>query len=214
VGEGEAGMIAAALNRSNLASLLLALAALGTAHSQTWQRSTIDDALRKTSVTQYILQGKYLVAPKTQKPGEFPALVVRCSAKPHSVGYHVFVNGAFLAGYLVTGVIVDSQVTIHEGLLGTSFPVVIPVTFRLDEGKLQTENWRTSTDHSAAFFSEPTLNNLLYGHVVRHKENTTEQVHKVIIGLDEAFAGEVQIQFDMPDVTEVAEACGAVLHKK
>jgi hypothetical protein len=202
------------MKRTAIVTMLL-LAGVGMAHSQAaWQRSTVDDPLRKTSFTQFVLQGKYLVAPKTQKPGEFPALVVRCSAGPHSVGYHVSVNGSFLAGYLVTGVIVDSQVTIHEGLFGTSFPVVIPVAFRLDEGKLQTENWQTSTDHSAAFFGSGSLNNLLYGHVPRHKENTSEQVRKVILGLDEAFAGEVQIQFDMPDATEVAEACGVVIHKK
>jgi hypothetical protein len=34
------------------------------------------------------------------------------------------------------------------------------------------------------------------------------------IGTDEALAGEVQIQFDMPDVMDVAEACGVVMHKK
>jgi len=84
----------------------------------------------------------------------------------------------------------------------------------IGEGKLQTENWKTSTDHSAAFFGSDTLSNLLYGHFLRHKENTSGQVHRVIIGLNEAFAGEVQIQFDMPDATEVAEACGAVLHKR
>src|ERR1700680_2113277 len=189
------------MKRSILVAIL-ALASLGNAHCQErWQRSTINDALRSVSFSQFVLQGKYLTAPNNQKPGEFPALVVRCSAEPHSVGYHVFVNGSFLAGYLFTGMIVNSQVTIREGLLGTSFPVIVPVLFRLDEGKLQTENWKTSTDHSAAFFGSDTLNTLIYGHSLRHKENTTEQVHKVIIGIDEAFAGEVQIQFDMPDAT-------------
>ncbi len=151
----------AMLNKKSSLVSAFTLIALGSLHSQaTWRRSTVDDALRITSFTQFILQGKYLVAPKTQQPGEFPALVVRCSAVPRSVGYHVSVNGKFLAGYLVSGTIVNSQVTIHEGLLGTSSPVVVPVTFRLDEGKLQTENLHSSTDHSAAFFGEPTLNTL------------------------------------------------------
>jgi hypothetical protein len=202
------------MKRSILVAVLT-LATLGRANSQTvWQRSVVDDPLRKASFSQFLLQGKYLVAPTTQKPDEFPALVVRCSAVPHSVGYHIFVNGTFLAGYLVTGAIVNSQVTIHEGIFGTTFPVVLPVLFRLDDKKLQTENWSTSTDHSAAFFGGTTLNNLLYGHLLPHKENTSGQVRKVTIGFDEAFAGEVQIQFDMPDATEVAEACGAVLHKR
>jgi len=84
----------------------------------------------------------------------------------------------------------------------------------LDEGKLQTDNWSTSTDHSSAFFNDLALNTLLYGHFMPRKEDTNEQVHKVIIGIDEALAGEVQIQFDMPDATAVAEACGVVMHKK
>jgi hypothetical protein len=197
-----------------LAVATLTLAASGTAYSQTaWQRSVVDDPLRKTSYVQFVLQGKYLVAPKTQQPGEFPTLVVQCSAKPHTRG-HWLMNGSFLAGYLVPGAVVNSQVIVREGLLGTSFPVVVPVAYRLDEGKLQAENWHTSTDRSAAFFGSTTFNNLLYGHLLPHKENTNEQVHKVIIGLNEAFAAEVQIQFDMPDATEVAEACGVVMHKK
>ena len=154
------------------------------------------------------------MAPKSQKADEVPALVVNCSPGRHSVGYHVFVNGAFLAGYLVTGTVVGSQVAIHEGLFGSSFPIVVPVTFRVDEGKLQTDNWRVSTDHTSAFFDSDFFNNLLYGHALRHKENTSPQTRTVILGLNEAFAQEVQIQFDMPDVTEVAETCGAVLHKK
>jgi hypothetical protein len=180
---------------------------------RTWQRSTVDDPLRKTSFIQFILQGKYLKAPKNQKADELPALVVRCSGKPHNLGKFVM-NGRFLAGYLVSGTVVNSQVVVHDGLLGTTFPVIVPVLFRLDEGKLQQQNWHTSTDNSSAFFDELTLNTLLYGHYLPHKENTNEQVHKVIIGLDEAFAGEVQIEFDLPDVTEVAEACGVVMHKK
>ena len=115
---------------------------------------------------------------------------------------------------MVPGSVVNSQVTVREGLLETSFPVVVPAEFRLDEGKLQTENWSVSTDHSAAFLGGETLNNFLYGHVMRHKEGTTDQVHRIIIGIDEAFAGEVQMTFDMPDATPVAEACGVILHKK
>jgi hypothetical protein len=191
------------------------LAVVANAQSQSvWQSSEINDALRKTSYTRFILQGKYLVPPSNQKPGEIPSLVVQCSPGQHSVGYHVFKNGRFLAGYLVTGTVVNSQVIVHEGFLGTTFPVVVPAMFRLDDGKLQTENWSVSTDHMSAFFRSDTLNNFLYGHILPHAEGKGDAVHKIILGLDEASAGEVQIQFDMPDPTPVAEACGVVVHKK
>ena len=39
-----------------------------------------------------------------------------------------------------------------------------------------------------------------------HKENTSPPVKKVVIGFDEYLGGEVVMQFDMPDPTEVAEA--------
>jgi hypothetical protein len=195
---------------------MLAFATLAAAaHAQNaWQSSTIHDELRQSTYQQFVLRGKYLVPPKTMQPGQFPALVVQCLPKQHSVGYHVFVNGSFLDGYLVAGTVVNSQVTIQEGLSGTSFPVVVPVEFRLDDGKLQSDSWRASTDYGAAFFPEDAFDNLLYGHQMPHKENSNPQVRKVIIGIDEALAGEVQIEFDMPDANDIAEACGVVIHKK
>jgi hypothetical protein len=81
------------------------------------------------------------------------------------------------------------------------------------------ESYRLKICTAVPITRRPSLANphsilFVYGHFLRHKENTNEQVHKVIIGLEEAFAGEVQIQFDMPDVMEVAETCGAVMHNK
>jgi hypothetical protein len=196
-----------------VAAMFLAASAISQSQ-QGWERSEINDALRKVSYSRFVLQSKYLVAPRNQKAGELPTLVVHCSAEPRSVGYHVFVNGRFLAGYLVTGTIVNSQVTVHEGFLGTSFPVVVSATYRLDEGKLQTDNWKVSTDYTSAFFGSDTLNNFLYGHILPHKEGKGAAVRKIILGLDEASAGEVQIQFDMSDPTPVAEACGVIVHKR
>jgi hypothetical protein len=57
------------------------------------------------------------------------------------------------------------------------------------------------------------FNNLLYGHLLPHKENTGPQTRKLVIGLQEYLGPEVVIQFDLPDSTEVAETCGAIWHK-
>jgi hypothetical protein len=46
-----------------------------------------------------------------------------------------------------------------------------------------------------------------------HKENTSPPVRKVIIGFDEYLGGEVVMQFEMPDPTEIADACGVIWHK-
>jgi hypothetical protein len=47
-----------------------------------------------------------------------------------------------------------------------------------------------------------------------HKEGTSDPVHKVVIAADEYLATQVVAQFDMPDPTPVAEACGVILHKR
>jgi hypothetical protein len=47
-----------------------------------------------------------------------------------------------------------------------------------------------------------------------HKEGTGDPVHKIVIAADEYLAGQVVAQFDMPDPTQIAEACGAIIHKK
>ena len=99
----------------------------------------------------------------------------------------------------------------------------VAVQFRLDDGKLQSENWGCSTDFSSIFFQLSNcpfcgsgysiFANLLYGHAMYHKENTNPQVRKVVIGVNEYLGGEVVMQFDMPDAKEVGEACGIIWHK-
>jgi hypothetical protein len=87
------------------------------------------------------------------------------------------------------------------------------VQYRLDDGKIQTERWGISTDFSSAFFAEATLNNLLYGHVMAHREGSSAPVRKIVVATDEFVGGEIVIQFDMPEPDAVAEACGVIVHK-
>ena len=59
------------------------------------------------------------------------------------------------------------------------------------------------------------LNNLLYGHLMPHKEWTNSpQVRKIILGVSEYLAAQIQIEFDLPESTEVADACGVIEHKR
>lgn len=58
-----------------------------------------------------------------------------------------------------------------------------------------------------------TFANLLYAHHLYHKENTNPQVRKVVLGVNEYLGGEIVMQFDFPDSTEVADACGVIWHK-
>jgi hypothetical protein len=182
----------------------------------TWQRMEKTDPLRGITYTQFSLAGKFLTAP-TNSPNAIPVMIVHCTPGRDKKGNRGYTNGKFKDGYIHVGSVMDSSV--DEG--GASF---VYAKFRLDDGKLQTEQWGRSKNFSAIFFSHPTCGllcgggydifaNLLYGHAIYHKENTNPQVRKVVIGVDEYLGGEVVMQFDMPDATDVAEACGIILHK-
>ncbi len=165
-----------------------------------WRKEAKTDALRGTHYLQYVLSGHFLTPPKQ---AEFsPKLVVQCLPGEHSVGYHIFTNGRHLASYLIVGPVLNSQ------------PSGLTVQYRLDDGKIQTERWGISTDFSSALFSDTTLNNLLYGHVIAHKEGSSAPIRKLVIATDEFVGGEIVMQFDMPAPDSVAEACGIVVHKR
>ena len=125
-------------------------------------------------------------------------------------------DGKFREGYIHIGGVTDSSVVENR----SSF---VEVQFRLDDGKLQSERWGRSTNFSSIFLTHPTcplcgsgddiLGNLLFGHARTTKENTNPQIRRVVIDVSEYLGGEVVMQFDMPDATEVAEACGIIMHK-
>lgn len=55
---------------------------------------------------------------------------------------------------------------------------------------------------------------LVYGHFMPHKENTNPPVRKIVIGVPEYLGAQIQVEFEMPEPSVVAEVCGVVLHKK
>jgi hypothetical protein len=121
-------------------------------------------------------------------------IVVQCLP-----GKHGIYNGRFLAGFVKTGSVLNTE----------------SAQYRLDDGKLQPGiGWSPSTDGLSAFFPEVSFNNFLYGHLFKHKENTSGPVKKVVLAIDEFLGGEIVMQFDMPDPSEMAEVCGVIAHKK
>jgi hypothetical protein len=90
-------------------------------------------------------------------------------------------SGKFLDGYIDVGAVVNTVVIEKTTILaGTTFPLVVLTEFRLDDRKIQTESWSPSTAGTAAFFPYTTLNNLLYGHVLPHKEGKGDHVQRVV----------------------------------
>lgn len=190
------------LRKITIPALFLILApALFAQSTEQWQRTEQKDAFSGTSYTQFLLTGHFLTAPRIP-PSVPPSLILRCNERRKAYGYHEYSNGKLLSAYLNVGAVLDRT------LRG------VPVMYRLDDGKPQSENWDVSTDGTSVFFGEMSVDTMLYGHFLPHKENTSPPVHKVVIAVDEYMGAQVVIQFDLPDPTLVADACGVLLHKK
>jgi hypothetical protein len=180
------------------------------AFSQEWKKEEKTDPLRGNHYVQLSLDGKYLTPPQNASKDAIPTMVVKCVPGPHNSG-KIHARGKFLEGYVHVGGVVDSNVStggdVHD-------------QFRLDKGKLQNAYWSHSTNYAAIFFHYSIgsgweeFANLLYGHRDYHKENSNPQVRKVVIGVPEFLGTEVVMQFDMPDATEVADACGVISYKQ
>jgi hypothetical protein len=191
--------------------LFFATVALGQTPPQ-WHREQKTDPARGVSFTQFSLTGKFLTPPQNSSPTN-PAMFIRCIPVSN---HHGHTKGKFLEGYIWVG----GHINYDVSETGTSF---VPVEFRLDDGKLQSERWGRSADPSAVFFADPTcascekgyevFANLLYGRREFRKQDANPQVRKIVIGVDELLGSEIVMQFDLPDATEVAEACGIIWHK-
>ena len=170
------------------------------AQQKEWTREDQSDPLHNTEYTQFTLEGKYLVPPR-HHGADAPMLILQCGpgARSRSGGQ---AGGKLIAGYLD----VDATLDFRQDN--------IPVEYRLDDGKLQEAYWSTSTDGGGASFGEKDLEKLLYGRSAPRKEDTNPPVHKLVVGIPERLGTQIEAQFDMPDPSEVAEACGVMAHKK
>jgi len=186
-------------------------AAMVNAQSSAWIETDRYDPLHQTSFKEFSLQGRFLIPPR-QSNLSAPVLMLHCQPGRHDhKGTKSYSSGRFIEGWIATGAVLNSA----AGKLGAS----ITVEYRLDGKKLQTDSWEVISDHSGILLNRPfcgdcNLNNLLYGHVLPHKEGTNPQVRRIILGVSEYLAGQIQMQFDLPDSTEVANACGVIEHKR
>jgi hypothetical protein len=180
--------------------LFAGLCSLAQEPTSGWMRAEKNDALHRLDYSEFALLGKYLVPPKRDNP-TMPMLIVRCKEGSRRYG-NGRLNGKFLTGFLAVDAVLDFRL---DG---------VPVEYRLDDGKLQHQNWNHSTDGSGAFFNDIEFNTLVYGHFMPHKENTNPPVRKIVIGVPEYLGAQIQVEFEMPEPSVVGEVCGVVLHKK
>jgi hypothetical protein len=63
-------------------------------------------------------------------------------------------------------------------------------------------------------FKDIILGDLLYSHKAIYKENASVPARKAVIQVPEYLGGNITMEFDFPDPTEVAGSCGLFLYKK
>jgi hypothetical protein len=187
--------------------LFIILLFCAVAHCQDWSIKQVADPFRGTSFTQFMLEGKYLTPPATSSD-HAPMLLLRCSAQAHGPKSYRF-EGKLLAAFLFLGdqAVVDAQVGFGDG---TSR---VMTQWRLDDGKIQSDFLSHSTNFKAISLPELLVDDFFYAHQLPHKESTNSQVKKVVVSIPEYLGSDVVIQFDLPDVTEVAKTCGVTYHK-
>jgi hypothetical protein len=174
-------------------SVFFLLTIAGTA--QQWTVTPTKDVFKDTEFTRFRLEGKYLQAPNDGSAT--PALVLDCKAEPKRR-----TSGKIMNAFLVVG---NSTVDAHaRGVV---------LDYRLDGGKIHHSVQGHSTNYSAVALDSLVVSDFFYGHMFEHKPNTSPQIQKVVVSVPEYLGGDVVIQFDLGDVTEVAKTCGILLTK-
>lgn len=158
-----------------------------------WQQTQKADANRDILSNQFTLAGKFLTKPKSD-PGAPPTLVVSCRARGS--------KGRFSSGSVNPGVPLNIEyVEPPEIKGGISYYPKVTTRYRLDDGKEEKEQWSAGADKASATFSKAMLEKMLRAHTVQ-------------ITVSEYRAGEISMQFDIPDSALVENACGFTARKK
>ncbi|HEY7404097.1 MAG TPA: hypothetical protein VIB39_11290 [Candidatus Angelobacter sp.] len=192
-------------------SVLSLTGAVAAQDTPQWQTDHVKDAFLGTEQIQYRLEGKYLATPFT-KPST-PAMYLQCTPGPNNHGKY---EGKLESAFLFVGDTDDRHARYERRAHVRETTVV--TQYRLDDGKVHTQYLSHSPDFKMISLepegcNDCMINDLFYGHIVSHKENTSPQIRKVVLNIPEPRGGNVVIQFDLPDVTEVARTCGLSYRK-
>jgi hypothetical protein len=164
--------------------------------AQKWRQSQKTDTLRGTAYTQFTLAGKFVKWPEKDASNR-PTLEVDCEPE-HSSGS----KGNFWHAYLLAGTpLTIEYIEPDEIKSGIMYFQKASVRYRLDDAKERREQWSPGVDKSSVSIPKDVLKKML-------------GARSVVITVNENKAAEVSAQFEMPDSTEVAQACSIGYHKK
>ena len=169
--------------------------------SFSWKREDKTDQLRGATYAEFTLPGRFLTPPQRPKAA-LPFFIVECEPGTTKRVFGGYTHGKLVEAHMLLSAVAD-RTRDHA-----------VVQYRLDDGKMHTEDWGISRDHTAIYPSDIELNTVLFGHFSKHKEGTNPPVSKLVIAVDEHRGGQMVMQFDMPDPTEMADSCGLIIRKQ
>jgi hypothetical protein len=165
------------------------------ASGQDWQESPKTD-IHGTTYTQYTLAGRFIKRPHAEVSAQ-PSLVVGCELAKESR----WSKAGFREGTLRVGAPLKIEYVEPEEIHGNSYLQRNFVEYRLDDGKVEHEQWTPSTDKASVTLPKDAFHKFL-------------SAHTVLITVYEDGSGEIEMQFDMPDPAKVAQACHLHVHRK
>jgi hypothetical protein len=184
--------------KTNLLLLLVPLACpVGMAESApqppssapVWQQSERTNTADAYSFSRFTLVGKFRTPLNDGVPNR-PALVVDCiPAKESPRG-----RGTFLAGNLLVGTTLKIVYVEPEEIRGINYFPMVPVRFHTDNAKDQEDKWSPGSDNTSASIDKGLLKKIL-------------RARTFAIVADDKRGSQVAMQFDIPDPTQVEEAC-------
>lgn len=148
---------------------------------------------------QFTLAGKYFAAPQSSST-DHPTLVVTCN--PDRRGP----LGKLVSASLNTGAQLKidyvEPLEIKEGI---NYYPKVTVQVRLNDGKAEETQWPPNSDKTGANLDKGALRKLIYERKI--------PVHHLAISANENNGEQIDMQFVMPDPTEMVNTCGIAERK-
>jgi hypothetical protein len=183
---------------SSLIAILMAGVSFSTAAQQKsgsatgWVQTKKTDPGRENSYVQFTLTGKFITRPKDSAGP--PTIAVTCHPKGS--------RGRFIGASLNPGTLLTIQyVEPPEIKDGMSYNPKVNVRYRLDDGKEEKVQWVPSSDKTAITLAKDDLKKVLRAHTAQF---TAAESH----------GGEVSMQFDIADPTQLETVCDLPAQKK
>jgi hypothetical protein len=155
-----------------------------TPQTQGWHQTQLTSG---NAAVRFVLSGKFLKGPTSEVTNR-PALAMDCGKGRGS-------GGKFVAGTLLVGAPLKIEYVEPTEIHGTSYFQKVFAQLRVDDGKVEKRTWTPGKEKTSAVFGKYTLKKILHAHTVE-------------ITVKDEGGTELVMQFDIPDSSSVAQACG------